>query len=221
MTVSGLIALWGLDQGLFWLGAVFKPITTGCLFLVLGSADIPLRRTLRWGLMFSLLGDVALLGAGPLWFQLGLGAFLVAHLFYIAAFAPLAVWSRRVALTAVLGIVGAVVTNTLAQARATELGVFGAVLVYSAVLTAMLVTVNATVGGRLCKAPLAGVGALLFYLADMSIAVNVFIPQIALPHPVLFTTGLYWVGQYNIAAAARAGVRDLRRGATRVTASGA
>lgn len=217
MAVSGLIALWGLDQGPFWLGAVFKPATTVCLFLVLGRADIPLRRRLRWGLVFSLLGDLALLGAGPMWFRVGLGAFLVAHLFYIAAFAPFATWTRRLAVTAALGLVGAVTTNVLAYPRAAELGVFAAVLVYSAVLTAMLVTVNGTVGSALREAPRAALGALLFYLADMSIAVKVFIPQLPLPHPVLFTTGLYWVGQYFIAAAARAGVRDGAGGRSRRT----
>jgi hypothetical protein len=50
-------------------------------------------------------------------------------------------------------------------------------------------------------------GALLFYIADTSIAIKVFVPAIALPHPALFTTGLYWVGQYFIVAAVRAGLK--------------
>lgn len=213
--VTGLIALWGLDQGVFWLGAVFKPLTTLTLFLVLGRADIPLRRKLRWGLMFALIGDIALLGDGGPWFTLGLAAFLVTHLFYIAAFYPLMVRSSRLAVTAGLGTLGSAVTLVFAYPGAALAGVGAAVVVYSIVLTVMLVTVQATVGGRLRKAPLAALGALLFYLADVSIALREFVPWISLPHPVLFTTGLYWVAQYNIMVAARAGLRDVREATAR------
>jgi uncharacterized membrane protein YhhN len=208
MIASGSTALWGLDQEVFWLAAIFKPLTTLLLFLVLGRVDTPLRRKLRWGLVFSLIGDVALLGKGAFWFPLGLAAFLVTHLCYIAAFFPVTVRSWRVGVTAVLGAAGAGVTLVLAYPGAALAGVGVAVGVYSFVLTGMLVTVSGTVGGPLRRAPLAALGALLFYIADVSIAFNVFVPSISLPHPVLFTTGLYWIGQYNIMKAARAGVRD-------------
>jgi hypothetical protein len=49
-------------------------------------------------------------------------------------------------------------------------------------------------------------GALLFYTADMSLAIDHFLVHI--PHSSLLTSGVYWVGQAGIATAARAGVES-------------
>lgn len=207
MAVTGLVALWGLDQKVFWVGAVFKTLTTLFLFLVLGRTDSAMRRKVALGLVFSVIGDLALLSQEPLWFKVGLGAFLVTHLLYIAALRPVAVWGKRPMLTAVLGVVATATTVALAYPRAAAGGVAIPVAVYASVLTVTMVTASATIGGRLIQARRAALGALLFYLADTSIAIKVFVPDVTLPHPVLFTTGLYWIGQYLIVAAVRAGVR--------------
>jgi uncharacterized membrane protein YhhN len=207
MVATGLAALWGLDQNVFWLGAVFKTLTTLLLFLVLGLIDSPMRRKVCVGLAFSLIGDLALLSSEPLWFKVGLGSFLVTHVCYILALRPVTVRSIRPVLTAVLGIAATVCTILLAYPRASAGGVAIPVAVYAGVLTVTLVTASATVGGPLRKAPWAAAGALLFYLADTAIAIKSFVPTIVLPHPVLFTTGLYWVGQYLIVAAVRIGVK--------------
>lgn len=217
MAVSGLVALWGLDQAIFWVGAPFKVLTTLLLFGVLGAVDVPLRRKVALGLVFSVIGDIALLGKGGLWFQLGLAAFLVTHLLYVAAFFPFTVRSLRPWVTAILGLCASATTVSLAYPVASKAGVAVPVAIYAAVLTATLVTANATVGGPLVRSRWAALGALLFYIADTSIAVKSFVPTIVIPHPVLLTTGLYWVGQYLLVATARAGTDGDRVGLARVS----
>lgn len=207
MVASGAIALWGLDQDVLVVGAVFKTVTTALLFWVLGSPQSALQRKVRLGLVFSLIGDIALLGRQGIWFQVGLAAFLVTHLCYTSGLWPYARRGLRPIVTAVLGVLASAATVTLAYPVASQKGVAIPVAVYSAVITATLVLANASVGGRLRRASGIALGALLFYIADTSIAINVFIPTITLPHPVLFTTGLYWVAQYLIVSGVRAGER--------------
>lgn len=207
LVTTGSIALWSLDQKVFWVGAALKTLTTLLLFPVLGSVDTPMRRKVAFGLVFSVIGDVALLIDAPLAFKVGLGAFLITHVAYISALHSVTVRGVRPVVTAVLGLAASVCTVVLAYPRAAAGGVAIPVAVYAGVLTTTLVVASATVGGPLRQANWAALGALLFYIADTSIAIKVFVPTIVLPHPVLFTTGLYWVGQYLIVAAVRAGVK--------------
>ena len=51
-------------------------------------------------------------------------------------------------------------------------------------------------------APLAAVGAVLFYISDASLALNRFRQPI--PHSALLAMGVYWLGQLGIAIAAAA-----------------
>jgi uncharacterized membrane protein YhhN len=117
MVVTGLIALWGLDQKVFWVGAIFKTVTTLALFAVLGTIDSPMRRKVALGLVFSVIGDVALLIDRPVWFKVGLGAFLITHVFYILALRPVTVPSIRPVVTAVLGAAATVGTVVLSYPR--------------------------------------------------------------------------------------------------------
>lgn len=207
MLVTGAIALWGLDQNVFIVGAVFKTVTSALLFLVLGHPQSKLQRKVRLGLVFALIGDVALLGKQGIWFQMGLAAFLVTHLCYIAALWPYAKLGVRPIVTGVLAAAASAITVTLAYPVASQKGVAIPVAIYSAVLSGTVVLANASIGSKLRRASGIAAGALLFYIADTSIAVNVFIPTVVLLHPVLFTTGLYWIGQYLIVAGVRAGER--------------
>lgn len=207
MLVTGIVALWGLDQRVFWVGAVFKPVTTLWLFPILGRLRTAMHRKVAVGLVFSLLGDGALLRVEPLWFKVGLGAFLVTHLCYIAALWPVTVRGLRPVVTAFLATVATLCVLVLAYPRAAAAGVAFPVTIYAIVLSGTLVTASATAGGPMRKSEWAALGALLFYLADVSIAVKTFVPSLVLPHPALFTTGLYWIGQYLIVAAVRAGTK--------------
>lgn len=205
MFVTGGLAVWAMDQRIFWAAATFKPLTTGLLFAVLGKINSPLRRKVACGLVFSLLGDVALLGQRGVWFQLGLGAFLITHVCYILGFRPYCVWQSRSVPTAAFAILASIGTCVLAYPEAAKAGVDVAVAIYAAAITGTLVVTHATVGGELVKAKTAALGALLFYVADTCIAVEVFVPSLTLPSPAVFTTGLYWFGQYAIVVAARTG----------------
>ena len=101
------LALWTLSGGVLVFAAltigaryrrakrleyIAKPLTT-MLIVVLavwrGQGAFGLRAYPTWivlGLLASLVGDVCLMLEGERWFVRGLTAFLVAHLFYIAAF---------------------------------------------------------------------------------------------------------------------------------------
>jgi uncharacterized membrane protein YhhN len=68
-----------------------KPLLMPLLLIGLArsTAGVPhkfLRHAILSGLAFATLGDVLLMFPGPLFFLLGLGAFLLTHLFYIGGF---------------------------------------------------------------------------------------------------------------------------------------
>jgi uncharacterized membrane protein YhhN len=208
MLLTGTCAIWAMDTGSTWVAALFKPLTTVLLFFVLGKVSDSLRRKVAIGLAFSLLGDVLLLGKTGIWFQLGLAAFLVTHACYIYAFIPFFVWHARVFFVGLSSSMASVATLVGAHSEATKAGVFLPVAVYAAAITGTLITSSATVGSALSRGRAASLGALLFYLADTCIALDVFVPALSLPHPAVFTTGVYWIGQYYITLAARAGMRQ-------------
>ncbi len=191
MVAAGAAAVWAMDQKVAWAAATFKPLTTVLLFAVVGARDSSLRRRVALGLVFSLIGDVALLGQDGVWFQVGLGAFLVTHICYIVAFLPFWAFQWHTAVVAAVGVLASATTVVLAYPEALKVGVAIPVVVYAAAITGTLVTCSAAIGGRLTLAKTAAFGAALFYAADTCIAVNVFVPWLTLPHPAVFTTGVY------------------------------
>jgi uncharacterized membrane protein YhhN len=153
--------------------------------------------------VLSVLGDVALLWSGPRAFLVGLAAFLMAHLAYVLAFAGVAVWSPHVALVAVVAV-----TTTATVLRAIwpgARGLHGPTVAYGVVISAMVISASATVGGggTFTQGGLAAVGAGLFYISDASLALNRF--RRPIPHIAFWTLGVYWLGQLGIALAARGG----------------
>ena len=205
LLISAQLALIGMDDAeLSVLGNVFKPLTTLLLFAVIGRFDTALRKKVALGLFFSLLGDIALLMPTALWFGVGLVLFAIAQGLYIWAFLPLGRWSRRVGAVAAVAISASAFTVAVCYSGASAVSLAPAVVVYAALLTTMLVSATATVGGPLKHAPRAAFGALAFYVADTVLALRVF-AEIRIPHGVYITTGVYWLGQLGIAAAARRG----------------
>jgi uncharacterized membrane protein YhhN len=153
---------------------VFKPLTTGLILLLALTVPAPLsafyRAAITAGLLFSLAGDVFLMLPRDR-FVAGLVSFLVAHLFYSAAFASRA--------------------STLPLVPAFLLGAFGAVLlwclwprlgrlrvpvtVYSLVLLAMAwLAVAQWVSGDGMRGGLAAAGGLLFVASDSMLALERF-----------------------------------------------
>lgn len=149
------------------------------------------------GIVASWAGDVLLQSPGSMGFLLGLGAFLVAHLFYIAAFLKLGsgkvklwVWAYFVWYGALLALLipglGALVVPVI---------VYGAVLGTMAILSTR---VNAVVGW----------GGLLFLLSDSILAMDRFMPGFALPASDFLIMLTYLIGEgliaYGVVRALRA-----------------
>ncbi|WNG89881.1 lysoplasmalogenase [Mycobacterium sp. ITM-2016-00317] len=174
---------------------VLQPAVKALAAVLLATAALthPIRRERRWlvaALLFSAAGDYLL--AMPWWepsFVLGLAAFLVAHLCFLAALWPLAVSSpSRLAGVAVVVVACAALLvwfwpELLAQGMAVP------VVVYIAVLAAMV-----------CAALLAGLptpwtalGAGCFAVSDAMIGINKFVlgtEALAVPIWWMYATSL-------------------------------
>jgi uncharacterized membrane protein YhhN len=198
MWVTSTLAIWGAERRMRWLELVFKPLTTLLLFAVIGIPANNFARLVTAGIALSVVGDVALLWHTDRAFMVGLGAFLLAHIAYVIAFLGVAVWSPHVAIVAVV-----VSASSIVLLRATwegAAGMHGPTIAYGVVITTMVVSASATVGGPLPLAPFAAVGAVLFYVSDASLAINKF--RRPVPHIPLLAFGVYWLGQLGIAIAA-------------------
>jgi uncharacterized membrane protein YhhN len=199
--VVGALAVLSAERELKWLHIPTKPLTTALLAFIVGWPRTRLAVWVDVGIALSVVGDIALLGAGKGSFLAGLGAFLLAHLAYGAAFAGVAVWSPGVAVVALVMIV--TTTLVLRAIREGTVGLRGPTIAYGVVISAMVIAAWATLGGPLTTAPLAAGGAVLFYASDASLALNRF--RRPIPHAAFLTLGLYWIGQIGIALAARGG----------------
>jgi uncharacterized membrane protein YhhN len=200
--VVAVLAIFSAERRLVWLHVSSKPLTTALLFLIVGWPTTRLAWWIDAGIALSVVGDIALLSSGEGAFLVGLAAFLLAHVAYVVAFVPLAVWSPHVAIVAV-----ATITVTVLMLRAIREGTArlrAPTIAYGIVISAMVIAASATLGGPLAAAaPLAAGGATFFYASDASLALNRF--RRPIPHAAFFTLGLYWLGQIGIALAARGG----------------
>jgi uncharacterized membrane protein YhhN len=198
MWVTSTLAIVGAERRIRWLEIVFKPVTTLLLFAVIGVPQTTFARLVTAGVALSLVGDVALLSDTNRAFMIGLAAFLLAHIAYVIAFLGVAVWSAHV-----VGVAVVMIVSSVALLRATwegATGMHGPTIAYGVVITTMVVSASATVGGPLLMAPFAAVGAILFYVSDSSLAINKF--RRPIPHVALLAFGVYWLGQLGIAIAA-------------------
>jgi uncharacterized membrane protein YhhN len=142
------------------------------------------------GLVLSAGGDLLLLARARSAFLAGLGAFLLAHLAYAAAFAPAARVS--VAVAAGLALAGAGVVRWLWPRLG---GMRGPVVAYAAAITLMLVLALGV------ASPLARAGAALFYLSDLTVARDRFVRP-GLANRVVGLP-LYYAGQLLLALSTR------------------
>jgi uncharacterized membrane protein YhhN len=89
--VPAVLATWSQVKERRPLHLVTKPLTTALIIAVAALAAVPVppayKALVLAGLVFSLLGDIALMFPDK-WFQAGLAAFLVAQILYILAFKP-------------------------------------------------------------------------------------------------------------------------------------
>lgn len=201
VAVAGTLALYGAERGVGWLHAIAKPLATALLLVVVGRPTTPFASRVELGIVLSVVGDVALLWTGPRAFMVGLAVFLLAHFSYVLAFASVAAWSPHVAVVAVIILVST--TRVLRAIWPGARGLHGPTVAYGVVISAMVISASATIGGAFALGPLAAIGALLFYMSDASLALNRFRRPVRFIH--FWTLGVYWLGQLGIALAARGG----------------
>ena len=179
-------------------------LTLGLLAGIALAIETPLSPLYRWlvivGLLCSLAGDVFLMLPGERYFIFGLAAFLLAHLFYIAA------WRSRgdFGFTWWLALLYVAYMVTLLyllwpHIDATRIPV----IVYAAVLMVMgWQAAELWLTWRDWSALAAMLGAVLFMLSDSTLAVNKFGTPMAQSSVIVMSTD--WAAQLLIAGSVRA-----------------
>lgn len=196
--ISGGIYIWTTYAGSDWQRYLFKPLTTVLILGVALAVPTPVSERYRWlvvvGILFSLAGDIFLMLPQDR-FIFGLASFLLAHLFYIAAYGSrtgfhltwwlLAIYLAYVAL--LLGLLWPYVGAVRIP-----------VLVYGLVLGVMgWQAAEQWWRLRDLSALLAMLGAMLFMLSDSTLALNKF--RMAVPNASLIIMSTYYGAQLLIA----------------------
>jgi uncharacterized membrane protein YhhN len=187
----GLVALFVVlavaDWVVIWRGAsAVRPFTktsaTVALVVVAavaGDMAGDARVVLVLAVLLCLAGDIALLGPSDGRFLLGLTAFALGHVGYVVTALLVGVaWPRLAWAFPFLAVVLAVQSATKMIPGARRRGgtpMMVAVAVYSAVISAMVITATGT------SSWLAAVGAMLFATSDLLIGVTRFAPQNPFP----------------------------------------
>jgi len=189
--VEALLADMLLIAAIAKIVASFGFITVAYLGGALHSA---FGKILLVGLLLSFLGDAFLIGESRPAFLGGLAAFLLAHLAYVASFVVNGVSLRWMSIAAVPVVAIAVVVSLwLAPHTPAELSL--PVQLYTAVISAMVIAAFGTrgKGGSI----LILVGALFFFLSDLSVA-SLRLVQTEFPTYV-WGLPLYYAGQLCLA----------------------
>ncbi len=192
-----------------WVDFIAKPGVI--LALVLWSFVVldgrPAEPASAWfvsGLLFSVLGDVFLMLPRER-FTAGLGAFLLAHVCYTAAFASRGLSSERslILAAALVLLVAAFLLRRLRQSLVAtgQSKLWLPVVLYALVISVMLLAgLQAMVNPRWQRnaAALLTLGALLFYASDALLAWNKFVKPV--PRGQLIVRILYHGGQILLTA---------------------
>jgi len=201
LTAGAVIAaIAGQLAGLPWLVFIFKPLAT--IFLAgLALANWLARRErcalwLTIGMLFSLLGDVALMWPER-YFLPGLAAFLFTHIAYLLALTRDAKFPAHAVVWLLYLAAGASLCAIIWPRLAAPLHF--PVAIYSLVVA----TMAAQAMGRFLvlrtpAARLVAIGALLFLLSDTLLSFDRFYAPIAFSP--LFILGTYYLGQWLIVA---------------------
>ena len=205
---AGAIAGALLGGPWLWLHYSCKPLTTLLLMALAASAAPPVsaryRNTILLGLLFSLAGDVLLMLPVDL-FLAGLGAFLLAHLFYMAAFFAGSNARTRLTSIALLAVFG--VANLAGLLPRLDNAMRVPVLLYVVALLLMAGFALARArslrlaGGAqpalVASARTAAIGAAFFVVSDTLLAWDRFGGGI--PLASLWVLSTYFIAQWHIA----------------------
>jgi uncharacterized membrane protein YhhN len=189
--VLSAVADWmAVAQGRTTIEYVAKPAALAALIGYAATAPAP-SAGLLIALLLSLLGDVYLMLPANL-FVAGLGAFLLAHVAYIAELD--AAWSAR--LLWWVAVVAAAFPVTRRIMRAIDDATLRpAVATYIAIIALMVASAIAS------GSPIAAVGATLFFTSDGIIAWDRFVQRLRWARPAIMVT--YHVGQLALVIALR------------------
>lgn len=207
-SATGAIAGALLGGPWIWLHYVCKPLATLLLLLLAARAIAPVsaryRGTILLGLLFSLLGDIFLMLPVDM-FLAGLGAFLLAHLFYMSAFFAGSDARTRLTSIAVFAVFG--VANLAGLLPRLESAMRVPVIAY--VIALLLMAGFALARARSLRmregaasavaasARLAAIGAAFFVASDTLLAWNRFGGGI--PLASLWVLATYYLAQWHIA----------------------
>ncbi len=186
---------------------LYKPLSTLLVMLVCllsltkPNAEPGYTWAILLGLFFSLGGDVALMFTSSKAFLAGVGCFLLAQVVYGATFATRGALSGSWVGTAIVMLLLFVALMAYLYPHLGKMRV--PVMVYAAVISFMVLTaIGARQSSRFgaTQAALVAVGAILFYISDVILAVNKF------AHPFkryrLLNLSAYYAGQLLIALSA-------------------
>ena len=156
-------------------GGVFKlSASTGFITMSIVSGAFQSRygKTIFVGLVFSWFGDAFLLGSGQNFFLFGLVSFLLAHVLYCAAFFNHG-FSKKWVVRSLAIIVPSCIVVLSWLLPNVETAMLGPVVAYIVVITVMVMLAFGCIGAGGTRA--IGIGAVLFYLSDISVAHGQFI----------------------------------------------
>lgn len=196
--LTALLHIRSASRGPKWQRHVFKTMTMIWVLVIAASASGQVspyyKAMIIGGLCFSLLGDLLLLYP-PQSFYHGLISFLIAHLFYIAAFAPAGI----AGLTLLWAFVYLVLGTILYLLLRPELGTMKLpVTLYLIVLTTMgAFATGRWSGGEDPGSIFALAGALMFILSDALLGYDRF--RMRFRGAQVFVLGTYYVAQMLIA----------------------
>jgi uncharacterized membrane protein YhhN len=182
---------------------ILKPLTTLLIAGIALAIPAPISDTYRWlvvlGLLLSLAGDVFLMLPNDRTFIFGLASFLVAHLFFIAAYRSRGgfgfTWWLALLFLAYTAVLIYLLWPTIGEMRIP-------VIVYGAVLMVMgWQAAEMWLRWSDLSALAAMLGAILFMLSDSTLALNKFRAPIRQSSVIIMST--YWAAQLLIAWSVR------------------
>jgi uncharacterized membrane protein YhhN len=193
--VVSIVQVVAIGAGADALVQVTKPLLMPALAIAVVLARLGTRYTLAVGLLLlaiglSWLGDLSLMVPGDLWFVVGLGSFLLAHVAYLVLFIRIGGFGRP----RVWAIVYAVWFVVFLAVLIPGLGS----LVVPVVLYGLVLGAMAAMATRVSV--VVGVGAAVFVVSDTILALSRFLPAVVIPGHDVLTMLTYCLGQGIIAA---------------------
>jgi len=199
LVLSAVVAIITSGADSRWVYWVAKPLATIAVLAIAATAAHPLssryRQTITAGLALSVVGDVLLMLPADL-FAAGLGAFLLAHLCYLAAFLGQSRFlARPVALVGYVLVASALLT---AVYHGVPSGLRAPVIAYVVVIT--LMATQAAIWMLQAPSPnaqRAAIGAAWFLVSDATLAIDRF--RMDVPYRDLVVLGTYYIAQWCMA----------------------